>query len=393
MPRFVACRSWAKPEGLSAGRAASLVWKDAAAKNGSAIYMTTAAASIPRYVATLRGANTSSSTRRRPFNSLPRSAGRSPPSISSPTTRFLDTRLYKEWARPQGLVDIICTVLDKSATSDAMFGVFRHERDGVADDGARRRHAADCAAYAPRGADRPGNRLKTAEAATFADTLDGLSAGMFLVDARGRIVHANARGHRHAGRRRRAAAASGLLACGRPRCGPGIARRVPCRRQRRRGGRHQGRRRAAIARDGERYVAHVLPLTSGARRRAGTATRPSPRCSCTRRHWTRLAARGHRQDLQADAERAARAARPSSRSAACPRRRRRSGIAETTVKTHLQSPLRQDRHQPTGRPRQAGRRFPTPLVGVSQCERTSNSPSSSATSTMRPSTPRCGRRA
>ncbi len=33
--------------------------------------------------------------------------------------------------------------------------------------------------------------LKQAEAATFADTLDGLSAGLFLVDARGRIVHAN----------------------------------------------------------------------------------------------------------------------------------------------------------------------------------------------------------
>ena len=36
--------------------------------------------------------------------------------------------------------------------------------------------------------------LRTAEAATFADTLDGISAGMLLVDARGRIVHANASG-------------------------------------------------------------------------------------------------------------------------------------------------------------------------------------------------------
>ena len=36
---------------------------------------------------------------------------------------------------------------------------------------------------------------KTAEAAAFADTLDGVSAGMFLVDAGGRIVHANASGH------------------------------------------------------------------------------------------------------------------------------------------------------------------------------------------------------
>lgn len=37
--------------------------------------------------------------------------------------------------------------------------------------------------------------LKTSEAATFADSLDGLSAGVFLVDVRGHIVHANASGH------------------------------------------------------------------------------------------------------------------------------------------------------------------------------------------------------
>jgi PAS domain-containing protein len=34
-----------------------------------------------------------------------------------------------------------------------------------------------------------------AQAATLADTLDGLGAGLFLVDATGRIVHANLSGH------------------------------------------------------------------------------------------------------------------------------------------------------------------------------------------------------
>ncbi|MGH8515516.1 MAG: hypothetical protein ACREV8_16560, partial [Gammaproteobacteria bacterium] len=37
--------------------------------------------------------------------------------------------------------------------------------------------------------------LPKVEAAAFADMLDGLSAGLFLVGARGRIVHANASGH------------------------------------------------------------------------------------------------------------------------------------------------------------------------------------------------------
>jgi len=36
--------------------------------------------------------------------------------------------------------------------------------------------------------------LKLAEAATFADTLEGLDAGLCLVDERGRIIHANAAG-------------------------------------------------------------------------------------------------------------------------------------------------------------------------------------------------------
>ena len=38
--------------------------------------------------------------------------------------------------------------------------------------------------------------MKAAEAETFADTLDGLSAGMFLVDGEGRLVHTNASGAR-----------------------------------------------------------------------------------------------------------------------------------------------------------------------------------------------------
>ena len=106
---------------------------------------------------------------------------------------------------------------------------------------------------------------------------------MILVDAYGRIVHANAAGHalladgsvlRAAGRKLLAndagaeqalhdvfmAAGSGDAAVG----VKGIA--VPL-----------------AARDGERYVAHVLPLTSGARRRAGTPMRQSRHYSSTRR--------------------------------------------------------------------------------------------------------------
>jgi DNA-binding CsgD family transcriptional regulator/PAS domain-containing protein len=186
-----------------------------------------------------------------------------------PYDAFVHTRYYQEWARPQGLVDHLRVALERSATSIAFFGVFRDQRHGVVDDDMRRRMRL----VAPhvRRAVLIGSTMgrKTAEAAALADTLDGVGAGMLLVDGAGRIVHANASGealleercvlHADAGtvaamaadadrelRRTFAAAGGGDAAVG----VKGIA--VPL----------EGR-------DGEHYVAHVLPLTAGERRRAG----------------------------------------------------------------------------------------------------------------------------
>ena len=189
-----------------------------------------------------------------------------------PYQEFLETRFYLEWARPQGLVDHVCAVIEKSNTSAALFGVFRHERDGLVDDDVRRRMRLITPHV--RRAVLIGKviDLRTAEAATFADTLDGLTAGMLLVDATGRIIHANTTGHAILREGDFLSAIGGRLVAGDPQIDrlfrdiftaagngdaaigiKGIA--VPL-----------------IARGGERHVAHVLPLTSGARRRAGIAT-------------------------------------------------------------------------------------------------------------------------
>ena len=188
-----------------------------------------------------------------------------------PYDEFLETQFYKEWAQPQGLVDFVSAVLDKSVTSAALFGVFRHERDGVVDDETRRRMRLIVphirrAVLVGRLID-----LKSAEAATFADTLDGLSVGICLVDASGRIVHANAACHvildagdlfsvtggrlvardgemEQALQQLFAAAGDGDVAIG-----------------------TQGIALPLSGQDGARYVAHVLPLTSGARRLTGFA--------------------------------------------------------------------------------------------------------------------------
>lgn len=187
-----------------------------------------------------------------------------------PLDEFAETRFYKEWAQPQGLVDFICAVLDKSATGAAMFGVFRHERHGIVDDKARGRMRLIVphirrAVLISRAMD-----LKTAEAATFADTLDGLSAGMFLLDDTGRIVHSNASGHAMLHDSSVLRAAGGKLVATQANAATALSEIFPVARG---GDAAVGTKGIAVplsARDGDHYVAHVLPLTSGARRRAGT---------------------------------------------------------------------------------------------------------------------------
>ena len=188
-----------------------------------------------------------------------------------PYDEFLATRFYREWAEPQGLVDFVCSVLDRSATSIAMFGVFRDKCDGLVDEAARERmrlitpHVRR-AVLIGRVID-----LGQAKAKTFHDVLDGLSAGMFLVDARGRVVHANASG------RDILAAADFLRSVG----GRLVARDPAADRALRgvfaaaaKGDGAVGTGGIAIpltSREGEAYVAHVLPMTSGARHDLGMA--------------------------------------------------------------------------------------------------------------------------
>ena len=113
--------------------------------------------------------------------------------------------------------------------------------------------------------------LKKAEAASLADTLDGISAGMFLVNATGHIVHVNAAGHMMLKRAGVLHAAGGRLVANDPQADETLAGTFATAGN---GDAALGIKGVAVpllARDGERYVAHVLPLTSGARRRAGAS--------------------------------------------------------------------------------------------------------------------------
>ena len=107
---------------------------------------------------------------------------------------FLASRFHREWAKPQGFGDAIAANLDKSATSYAAISVMRHIDDGPADDDARRRMRL----LVPhmRRATLIGKiiDLKSLEASTFGEVIDSLQAGVFLLDATGRLAHANKAG-------------------------------------------------------------------------------------------------------------------------------------------------------------------------------------------------------
>jgi DNA-binding CsgD family transcriptional regulator len=186
-----------------------------------------------------------------------------------PYDEFVETRFYKEWARPQGFVDNVAVLLEKSATSFAGFAVFRHERNGLGDEPARYRMRLIYPHV--RRAVLIGKviELKSTEAATFAETLDGLSAGMFLVDADARLVHANAAGRTMLATADFLRAAGGRLVAIDPQADHALRDVFTAAGS---GDAAVGIKGIAVpikARSGEQYVAHVLPLTSGARQRAG----------------------------------------------------------------------------------------------------------------------------
>ena len=190
-----------------------------------------------------------------------------------PHGELVKTCFYREWLQPQGFVDMLQASLDKSPTDVVHLCFMRSGESGMIDNATRDRlrliipHLRR-AVLVGQLVDRT-----TAQAATFGDALDGICAGLFLVDAGAQIVHANASGQ--------AMLAQGVLLRGH---GDKLMSHDANTAQ----GLHEifssaardrgdvGQRGGALAltgRDGEHYVAHVLSLTAGARRQVGVDDR------------------------------------------------------------------------------------------------------------------------
>jgi DNA-binding CsgD family transcriptional regulator len=181
---------------------------------------------------------------------------------------FRETRFFREWVQPQGQIDALFVMLDKSVTSYAGLGFMRYETDGPVDDELRRR--ARLIAPHLRRAVLIGNviDLRTSEAAMLADTLAGLAAGVFLLRADGGIAFANPAGQAMLDEGRLVRSADGVFAAGDPQANTVLREAVAAAGE---GESAVGRKGVAISLSQSphgRWLAHVLPLTSGGRKHA-----------------------------------------------------------------------------------------------------------------------------
>jgi hypothetical protein len=109
-----------------------------------------------------------------------------------PYAEFRQTRFFKEWVEPQNWIDAIGATLEKSNSAYAAVSVIRHERDGLADDESRQRMRMIVPHLRRSVSISRIMESRARHGAALAETLDGLSAAVFLLDAAARIMHANA---------------------------------------------------------------------------------------------------------------------------------------------------------------------------------------------------------
>lgn len=186
-----------------------------------------------------------------------------------PYEEFIDSRFYREWVEPQGWVDMVTSVLEKSASSYAVFSVFRHELDGRTDE--RARWQMQLLVPHVQRAILIGKTIQFSrtEAAIFADTFDSLAAGLFLLDAKGRLVRANLNGHIILSEGAILRAAGGHLVATDPASDNAIQAAFSCIEMGNARLSAHGTAVPLTGTNGQYHVAYVLPLTARTRRKTG----------------------------------------------------------------------------------------------------------------------------
>lgn len=182
---------------------------------------------------------------------------------------YYETENYKNWGKPQGIVDIMQVILERTPTSAAVLGFARHEKHGRLDEATRGRLAV--LAQHARRALLIGKTidLQRIETEALFDTLNGLKTAVLLVDPDMHLIHANASGHALLKDAAVLRLKDGTVQARDGKAGAALVEtvRTGCRDETALSAQHT----PVLLRSGkgERLQAHVLSLRSGVRRRAG----------------------------------------------------------------------------------------------------------------------------
>ena len=190
-------------------------------------------------------------------------------STAIPYGEFRRSRLYKEWVKPQGYGDVTTVLIEKSARSFAHLAVLHYGRDSPVDEAARKRMRLLAPHICRAVAISKIVELSKIEAAMLSDTIDSLAAGVFLLQEDGRVAHANASGKAILKERDLLQQANGAIQAVDLEARSNLHRAIANAAEGDVGLGGRGVAIPLVSIDGERYVAHVLSLTSGFRRETG----------------------------------------------------------------------------------------------------------------------------
>ena len=187
-----------------------------------------------------------------------------------PLQDFYQTRFYREWMQPQGIGDNPICVLDRTDAGSAAFGVFVTASEGDENERVVERMRLITPHLRRAVLITRSMQLRKAEATALADTLDGLAAAVILLDGDRRVVHANASGQSLLAQRSPLHAVNSKITAN---CAEDQRSLNECLAAAGKGCAVGGETIAVKGRENKRYLIHVLPLTSSARKRAGNMFR------------------------------------------------------------------------------------------------------------------------
>jgi DNA-binding CsgD family transcriptional regulator len=238
---------------------------------------------------------------------------------------------YQEWLKPQGCADVANVLLEKSKSNCPILLTFLVGKQVMSND--MRRRIALVAPHAQRALMiNKAIEYKESQAATFADTLDGLAAGIFLVDAQCRIVHANAAGQEMLGEDDFLRSVSGQLVTRDRQANQDLREAVAGH------GAGTATARAAFslaAHDGSQYLAHLLPLRSVVRSDAAVSSKAVAAVFVRRIELDGRSYGGMVASAFGLTPAELRVLLAIVELGGVPEASERLGVAETTVKTHL----------------------------------------------------------